>query len=344
MTDAISRAYGCLLGLVCGDAAGAVLEFSNVKITDDIASKAMSMPGGGVWNVGPGQITDDSELALSLAFALCESDQKELPLNEIAANYVDWYNSNPFDCGVTCSNSFSIERGSNGLASELMIARSACRNGASESNGALMRVAPLAIWCSDKPRSVIAQFARKEASLTHPSQVVQDCSALYCIAIAHLINNPGDSAGAVQAVEEYTREENVCEKVQGWVFEKYDIESLDCQKNMGHVKWAFLLALHFLRSGQKYESAILQTLMKRGDTDTNAAIVGAILGALHGSENIPEYMSRPVLSFKCDTEETSIDGEAGSVEKEGHERPAKYNAANVKTLAKSLMSHISHDS
>lgn len=31
----------------------------------------MEMPGGGTWNIYPGQLTDDSELALSLGFGLC---------------------------------------------------------------------------------------------------------------------------------------------------------------------------------------------------------------------------------------------------------------------------------
>lgn len=30
----------------------------------------MGMPGGGVWEVGPGQITDDGELTMSLAWGL----------------------------------------------------------------------------------------------------------------------------------------------------------------------------------------------------------------------------------------------------------------------------------
>lgn len=33
-----------------------------------------------------------------------------------------------------------------------------------------------------------------------------------------------------------------------------------------------------------------------GDTDTNAAIVGGMIGALHGASSIPEYMKMPVLA------------------------------------------------
>jgi ADP-ribosyl-[dinitrogen reductase] hydrolase len=39
--------------------------------------------------------------------------------------------------------------------------------------------------------------------------------------------------------------------------------------------------------------------MLGGDTDTNAAIVGGMMGALHGVAAIPEYMRRPVEEFDC---------------------------------------------
>lgn len=32
-----------------------------------------------------------------------------------------------------------------------------------------------------------------------------------------------------------------------------------------------------------------------GDVDTNAAIVGGMIGALHGAASIPAFMSQPVL-------------------------------------------------
>lgn len=47
-------AYGCLLGGAVGDAAGAVLEFTSFGKAEVL--KAMQMPGGGVFAVGPGQV------------------------------------------------------------------------------------------------------------------------------------------------------------------------------------------------------------------------------------------------------------------------------------------------
>ena len=58
--------FGTVIGAFVGDAAGAKLEFFGRKITKDDVEDALKFEGGGVWNVGPGQITDDSEMAMCL--------------------------------------------------------------------------------------------------------------------------------------------------------------------------------------------------------------------------------------------------------------------------------------
>ncbi len=64
---------GCVLGAFIGDAAGAILEFMDYrKITDELVRKAMKLCGGGALKVGPGQITDDSEMAMCLLGAAYE--------------------------------------------------------------------------------------------------------------------------------------------------------------------------------------------------------------------------------------------------------------------------------
>ena len=59
------RMFGCVIGAFVGDAAGARLEFEEDIAPGDVA-EALKFNGGGVFNVGPGQVTDDSELAMCL--------------------------------------------------------------------------------------------------------------------------------------------------------------------------------------------------------------------------------------------------------------------------------------
>jgi hypothetical protein len=55
-----------------------------------------------------------------------------------------------------------------------------------------------------------------------------------------------------------------------------------------------------------------------GDTDTNAAICGGILGAINGYDDIPDYMKNPVLSYKYDPN--------GLI---GYDRPALYHPRGI---------------
>ena len=47
-------------------------------------------------------------------------------------------------------------------------------------------------------------------------------------------------------------------------------------------------ALWQLLHASNLEEAVVDTVMRGGDTDTNAAICGALLGAVHGREAIPD--------------------------------------------------------
>eukprot|EP00826_Nyctotherus_ovalis_P017685 TRINITY_DN15222_c0_g1_i5.p4 TRINITY_DN15222_c0_g1~~TRINITY_DN15222_c0_g1_i5.p4 ORF type:complete len:116 (-),score=23.47 TRINITY_DN15222_c0_g1_i5:999-1346(-) len=70
--ECLDRAKGCIVGAFCGDAIGAPLEFSRSAISKETLEKAMRMKLVGTHQLLPGQITDDSELALSMLHGLLE--------------------------------------------------------------------------------------------------------------------------------------------------------------------------------------------------------------------------------------------------------------------------------
>jgi len=63
---------GCIVGAFCGDALGAPVEFSKTTIDPMKMESVMKMISG-VHSLVPGQITDDSEMALCLLHALLEA-------------------------------------------------------------------------------------------------------------------------------------------------------------------------------------------------------------------------------------------------------------------------------
>ncbi len=59
-------------------------------------------------------------------------------------------------------------------------------------------------------------------------------------------------------------------------------ELIDCKKNAGWARHAFVMAFYCMFQNMDYLEALQFTLQKGGDTDTNACIVGGLIGAWTG--------------------------------------------------------------
>jgi ADP-ribosylglycohydrolase len=237
--------------------------------------------------------------------------------------YKDWYESCPFDMGRTCSLAF--ETFYDFFKGQHIHTLQDCKdtikkvNDGSEANGALMRATAIATWIANKPGADIkmgVECAKEDARLSHPNIVCQEVNAIYVFAIINLLQGrtPNET---LQLLDTFIDMEITSEKVKYWYFqESLDVSNMDATRQIGHVRWGFVMALYFLRNPDiGFEEAIKITLMKGGDTDTNAAIVGGMVGAYH---NIPDYMLNPVLEFDC-----TIEG------RRHHMRPAEYSVKKV---------------
>ena len=57
-------------------------------------------------------------------------------------------------------------------------------------------------------------------------------------------------------------------------------------KPIGVIDIAFMWAFYYLNKKTTYKDALRDILLRGGDTDTNAAIVGGLLGAADGIDGI----------------------------------------------------------
>src|SRR5450755_1406548 len=90
----VSRAQGCLLGQLAGDALGSMVEFRGPEdIRCDYPNRIRELADGGRWGTIAGQPTDDSEMALMLARMLAE--QKKYDAEEARKAYRFWLDSHP---------------------------------------------------------------------------------------------------------------------------------------------------------------------------------------------------------------------------------------------------------
>ncbi len=295
--EALGRAQGCLLGQLSGDALGGLVEFQSAE---QIAAAYPAggpdvLRDGGTWNTLAGQPTDDSEMALSLARSLVA--RGGFDLEAVAEAYTAWYKSPPFDIGSTTSQALSAAA----RASAGGVAQAAQRaaNRDSQANGALMRVSPLAIFGAALPNDELASLARQDASLTHPNPACQGASAVLCVAIAEAIRTGGSPAqvyaAALRWAEDAIHTGTLHPDVLQTLRDAATHRPASYIKQMGWVRTALQNAFFQLLHAPDFAAGVIDTVRCGGDTDTNGAIAGALLGAVHGREAIPAQWRDRVL-------------------------------------------------
>jgi ADP-ribosyl-[dinitrogen reductase] hydrolase len=202
------RSLGCIVGAFVGDAAGAVLEFVGEEITESHVDAALEFKGNKKQTLKAGQITDDSEMALCLLHGIIQSHENgysELNQKYIAKYYLDWYWTNPRDMGFATASAILLieEMFEKNTSLEEFNEKLYKANNDSKSNGGLMRATPLSVYCRNKDDDDIYKLTKIDVCLTHTHPCVVQTVTCYSIAIAHLINNKGDSKGAIKRVDNY---------------------------------------------------------------------------------------------------------------------------------------------
>jgi ADP-ribosyl-[dinitrogen reductase] hydrolase len=101
---------------------------------------------------------------------------------------------------------------------------------------------------------------------------------------------------------------------------------LDFVHQQGSVMIAFQNAFRQLAGGRPLEDALIETVRQGGDTDTNAAICGALIGAVDGRGAIPPRWSTAILACRTLAEAAAP-----------HPRDPRYWPDDVPLLAEALL-------
>uniref|UniRef100_UPI004048DFFB ADP-ribosylglycohydrolase family protein n=1 Tax=Flavobacterium sp. TaxID=239 RepID=UPI004048DFFB len=314
-------ARGAILGALIGDAAGGTLEFLGRTPTPHEVDKAMQLVGGGIFDLAPGQFTDDGEMTVTLLRAL-NANSAVYHGDQVALAYFSWANSDPFDIGKATSQALAYPM-SGGVNYRSISSQAIATNSESKANGSLMRAAPLGILGAKLSLDDTIKLAHKDAALTHPNQACLASTAAYVIALRHLMLQPFDSFGAINAAETYLAQG--CPEVMSWLQDAKAGLLPEAEPLIGYVRIAFTHAFFHLYQSTSYESALKTTLAMGGDTDTNACIVGGLVGAHLGYDQLPEHLIRTVT--KCDTAK-------------GQHRPRVYSSENIVREIDDLVEHV----
>jgi ADP-ribosyl-[dinitrogen reductase] hydrolase len=303
----LCRAQGCLLGQVAGDNLGALVEFqSAARIASAYPEGPRELRDGGCWNILAGQPTDDSELALALARSIVASGG----FDRAAAlrSYQAWLSSAPFDVGGTVGDAL----------------RGRPRPD-SQANGALMRASPLGVLAYAKTAAEAAEIARQDAGITHVNPVCGDASAAFVVAIAHAVRE-GDGPEAAWEAARHWAEDAAASPLVREALDLARVSAPVCDEaSRGWVRIALQNAFFELLHAKSLEEGVVATVRRGGDTDTNAAVAGALLGAALGRQAVPAQWRSMVLSCRPTGERARVP------------RPPQYWPVDVPEIAERLL-------
>jgi len=257
------RHRGALLGLMVGDALGASWEFSSPL---DIWVETFDMRAGGPFGFAAGETTDDT--AMTLAALLAYNSSGQFCKEEALRRYISWMESGPKDIGMQTKK--ALTRHSMDASAGLLPDDDA------QGNGTAMRAAAHGIGATSLNDAV--RYAAEDADLTHPSAAARAASAYVAGAVFSL--REGMSASDTHQLVK-THAEVTCPEL---TWEPYTSARHDpggwCLHSVKLAAWALLNA-------ESFEEGVSAVIRSGGDSDTNAAIAGSMLGARFGASAIP---------------------------------------------------------
>jgi ADP-ribosyl-[dinitrogen reductase] hydrolase len=268
------RVMGSLVGLACGDAVGTTLEFmrpgSFTPITD--------MVGGGPFSLLPGQWTDDTSMALCLAESLLQKNGFDAV--DQMNRYCNWHQYGYFSCTGKC---FDIGITVSAALNQYLKTGnpfSGSTDERSSGNGALMRIAPIAMFYRHHPEKLL-ELARDSSRTTHGSAECLDASQYFC----SLLVSAFTAVDKNSIVASYSP---ITEKMQSIAKGDYLNKPYQQLTGSGYVIESLESALWCFYNSSSFKDAILLSANLGNDADTTAAICGQLAGAYYGVDAIPE--------------------------------------------------------
>ena len=305
----LDRAQGCLLGQLAGDSLGSLVEFrTSEEIRCEYPDGVRYLADGGTWGTIAGQPTDDSEMALTLARLLVERGRYSAKAAK--RGYLLWLESDPFDFG--------------GAVLAGLMGR---KDWSSQANGALMRISPLGIFGANYEREQVAEWAAQDASITHPNPVCRQANALFASGIALAIRTGCTPLELYREIVSWAEAMEAEKDLLKAIKSAIEAPPSDFILHQGWVLIALRNALWQLLHAPSLEEGVVDTVMRGGDTDTNAAICGALLGAVYGQSAVPEQWIDRLMTCRPETGRSGV----------RHPRPECYWPIDVLDLAERLI-------
>lgn len=287
-----------LYGKAIGDALGLPVEFTKREVLSN--NPITGMTGHGAYNQVAGTWSDDTSMALAIADSLAEC--KGYNLEDIANKFLEWAFNNKytphgvtFDIGSTTIKALNqLKNGTSPIESGM--------GGDTRSNGSIMRTLALLPYLLDKPIQERFRIVFEVSAITHSSFICKfSCFFLceYALSLLEYRNQPITYVTLPMTALIFAQDkitwfilDNKIDNIQvnNFNIALNGIEKLtennissgnSCIDSLEASMWCLL-------ETKNYRNALLKAVNLGGDTDTTAAITGALAAITYGFDSIPK--------------------------------------------------------
>lgn len=284
----LDRIRGGFLGLALGDALGAPHE-SRRGIPLHEYTGQLQYPirwqnrfhGTGASVIG--QVTDDTTMAAALLNSIVRN--RDWLEEDVIRSYLEWANSTKGVTQFMGKNTRALFQGVKTIKG-YRTRYSRLDLSSVQSNGSLMRAFPLVLLFYYQPERVY-QLALADTSLTNPNPVNQDATLIYLTALKMILQGVPVSSGMPELIQLAQTE-----PVREALIQAAEGTSRDLTPNKGWVIHAvYVLAQAWLQADlqkRSFPEIMRWIILQGGDTDTNGAIGGSLLGLYYGEKKMLE--------------------------------------------------------
>lgn len=284
---------GAIIGSIIGDALGVPAEFMS---RDELKKNPITdMIGGGLHNQPAGTWSDDTSMVLCTMDSIIENgidyDDQMKRFSEWLWSAENTARDEVFDVGGTTKHAiFKFVKNTPALECG-ETAENTC------GNGSLMRIIPTALYIVGKYDNYeiddrTAEIIHNTSKCTHAHLKCQIACGIFCAVIfqmyhrghlPHLVKN-----GILSALSYYRRKAEFASVIS-------EFESLaeignwpeESVQSSGYVIHTLQAALWCLLTTRDYSECVLKAVNLGDDTDTTAAVAGALAGLWYGAKDIP---------------------------------------------------------
>jgi ADP-ribosyl-[dinitrogen reductase] hydrolase len=279
------------LGFSIGDALGVPVEFmSRERIAQNPVT---TMRGFGTHRQPIGTWSDDSSLAFCLAESLC----KGYDLNDIAKQFVGWYQKHywtphgkVFDIGISTAQALqNVIQGVNPLLS-------GGDDEQSNGNGSLMRILPIVFYIENQPIAKRFEIVANVSSITHRHirsilacfiyteyalQLLQGLDKIAAYKAMQTIVNQFIQNNKIFKMDEINHFHRILQNDIA-IYPENTIQS------SGYVVHTLEASLWCFLNTNRFEESVLKAVNLGSDTDTTGCVTGGLAGLYYGLEAIPK--------------------------------------------------------